>query len=54
MNDNQRLNLKEEYKKREIQELLDQLDRDLVGLVPVKTRIKEISALLPTIRRSVD
>jgi|TARA_B100001142_G_scaffold329598_1_gene393526 probable Rubsico expression protein CbbX len=46
MNDNQRLNLKEEYKKREIQELLDQLDRDLVGLVPVKTRIKEISALL--------
>ena len=39
MNDNQRLNLKEEYKKREIQELLDQLDRDLVGLVPVKTRI---------------
>lgn len=46
MNDNQSLNLKEEYKKREIQEILDKLDRDLVGLVPVKTRIKEISALL--------
>jgi probable Rubsico expression protein CbbX len=41
-----RLNLREEYEKRQIQEILDQLDRDLVGLVPVKTRIKEIAALL--------
>jgi probable Rubsico expression protein CbbX len=29
-----------------IQEVLDQLDRDLVGLKPVKTRIREIAALL--------
>jgi probable Rubsico expression protein CbbX len=42
----QLVNLQEEYEKRQIQEVLDQLDRDLVGLVPVKTRIKEIAALL--------
>lgn len=42
----ERLNLREEYEKRQIQEILDQLDRDLVGLVPVKTRLKEIAALL--------
>ena len=29
-----------------IQEVLDQLDRELVGLKPVKTRIKEVAALL--------
>jgi probable Rubsico expression protein CbbX len=46
MNDNPSVNLQEEYRKREIQEILDQLDTDLVGLVPVKSRIKEISALL--------
>nr|QQP22350.1 putative rubisco expression protein [Cryptophyta sp. CCMP2293] len=46
MNDNPSVNLQEEYEKREIQEILDQLDTDLVGLVPVKSRIKEISALL--------
>lgn len=42
----QLVNLQEEYKKRQIQEVLDQLDKDLIGLVPVKTRIKEIAALL--------
>jgi|TARA_B110000261_G_scaffold155691_1_gene188730 probable Rubsico expression protein CbbX len=42
----QLVNLQEEYEKREIQEVLDQLDRDLVGLAPVKARIKEIAALL--------
>nr|YP_009420410.1 CbbX Rubisco expresion Protein [Chroomonas placoidea]ASO76049.1 CbbX Rubisco expresion Protein [Chroomonas placoidea] len=41
-----RLNLREEYQKRQIQEILDQLDKDLVGLVPVKTRLKEVAALL--------
>jgi probable Rubsico expression protein CbbX len=46
MNTTEKLNLREEYKKRQIQEILDQLDRDLVGLVPVKTRLKEIAALL--------
>ncbi len=29
-----------------VEEVLDQLDRDLVGLKPVKTRIREIAALL--------
>jgi probable Rubsico expression protein CbbX len=29
-----------------VREVLDQLDRDLVGLKPVKTRIREIAALL--------
>ncbi len=42
----QLVNLQEEYKKRQIQEVLDQLDKDLIGLIPVKTRIKEIAALL--------
>jgi probable Rubsico expression protein CbbX len=40
------VNLQEEYEKRQIQEVLDQLDKDLIGLVPVKTRIKEVAALL--------
>jgi len=40
------LNLQEEYKNTQIQELLDQLENDLVGLRPVKQRIKEIAALL--------
>ena len=42
----QLVNLQEEYEKRQIQEVLDQLDRDLIGLVPVKTRIKEIAAFI--------
>src|SRR5256885_17045579 len=29
-----------------VNELLRELDRDLIGLVPVKTRIREIAALL--------
>jgi hypothetical protein len=29
-----------------VQELLDELDRDLIGLAPVKTRIREIASLL--------
>ena len=40
------VNLREEYQKTQIQEVLDQLDEELIGLVPVKTRIKEIAALL--------
>ncbi len=38
-----------------IQEMLDQLDRDLVGLAPVKTRIRETAALLlvDQVRRSI-
>ncbi len=34
------------FAKTSIGETLDQLDRELVGLVPVKTRIREIAALL--------
>lgn len=34
------------YRDSGIAEVLDDLDRDLVGLVPVKTRIREIAALL--------
>jgi probable Rubsico expression protein CbbX len=40
------LNLQEEYNKTNIQGVIDQLDQDLVGLAPVKARIKEIAALL--------
>ena len=40
------VNLQEEYNKTNIQGIIEQLDQDLVGLAPVKARIKEISALL--------
>jgi len=40
------VNLQEEYNKTNIQGIIEQLDEDLIGLAPVKARIKEISALL--------
>jgi len=40
------VNLQEEYNKTNIQEIITQLEDDLVGLAPVKARIKEIAALL--------
>jgi len=40
------LNLQEEYNNTNIQSVIDQLEEDLVGLAPVKARIKEIAALL--------
>ena len=40
------INLQDEYKKTNIQGIIDQLEEDLVGLAPVKQRIKEISSLL--------
>jgi len=40
------LNLQEEYNKTDIQGVINQLEEDLVGLAPVKARIKEIAALL--------
>lgn len=40
------VNLQAEYDKTQIQEVLDELDKELVGLIPVKNRIKEIAALL--------
>lgn len=58
MNDNEPVNdtqapsddtpvdLQEELRNAEIQDVLDTLDRELIGLVPVKTRIRETAALL--------
>jgi len=40
------INLQEEYAKTEIAKILNILDEELVGLAPVKTRIREIAALL--------
>ena len=40
------INLQEEYNKTEIFKILNLLDEELVGLIPVKSRILEISALL--------
>lgn len=40
------LNLKQVYLDTEIKNIIDILNEDLVGLIPVKTRIQEISALL--------
>ena len=40
------VNLQEEYNKTNIQDIIDQLENDLVGLTPVKSRIREIAALL--------
>ena len=40
------VNLQEEYTKTDIAKLLNLLDEELVGLVPVKARIREIAALL--------
>lgn len=41
-----RINLQEEYAKTEIGKILQLLDEELVGLAPVKARIREIAALL--------
>ena len=40
------INLQEEYAKTEIAKILNLLDEELVGLKPVKSRIREIAALL--------
>jgi len=40
------VNIQEEYKKTEISKILNLLDEELVGLAPVKARIREIAALL--------
>ena len=42
----QTFRLRDEFEGAGIDEVLSQLDRDLVGLKPVKTRIREISSLL--------
>ena len=43
---NSPVNLQEEYNKTEIAKILNLLDEELVGLTPVKSRIREIAALL--------
>ena len=40
------LNLKREYELTDIQRVINALEEDLVGLIPVKSRIREIAALL--------
>ena len=40
------VNIKEQYEKYDIKRILDLLDLELIGLKPVKQRIREISALL--------
>ena len=40
------VDLEAEYAATHIQDVLDKLDRELIGLKPVKTRIREIAALL--------
>jgi probable Rubsico expression protein CbbX len=40
------INLQDEYNKTDIQKILEILDEELIGLKPVKNRIREISALL--------
>jgi probable Rubsico expression protein CbbX len=49
------VNLQEEYSKTEIAKILNLLDEELVGLAPVKARIREIAALLliDKLRRSL-
>ncbi len=40
------VNLKEEFAQTGLPDILEKLDQELIGLVPVKTRIREIAALL--------
>jgi len=44
--DNTPVNLEAAYEGAQVQEVLAQLDQELIGLKPVKTRIREIAALL--------
>jgi probable Rubsico expression protein CbbX len=50
------LNLKQEYKDTQIQRVIDILEEELVGLLPVKSRIREIAALLviDRLRKKID
>src|SRR5271165_3127188 len=42
----ERADLRREYEESGVAAVLDELDRELIGLVPVKTRIREVAALL--------
>jgi probable Rubsico expression protein CbbX len=46
LSDDTPVDLQAELASSNVQEVLDKLDRDLIGLIPVKTRIREIAALL--------
>ncbi|MBT3069675.1 CbbX protein [Rhodomicrobium sp. Az07] len=43
---NETIDLRRDYEESGVGEVLDQLDRELIGLNPVKTRLREIAALL--------
>ena len=49
------VDLEDFYQRSNVADVIDSLDRDLVGLIPVKTRIREVAALLlvESARRSV-
>ncbi len=46
LGDGELVNLQTEFEASNIDEVIDKLDRELIGLKPVKTRIREIAALL--------
>ncbi len=46
LNEEQVVNLQEEFETSNVDEVIEKLDRELIGLKPVKTRIREIAALL--------
>jgi probable Rubsico expression protein CbbX len=46
LDDDATVDLEREFEASKVQEVIDKLDRELIGLVPVKTRIREIAALL--------
>jgi len=46
LSDDSQVNLAAEYEASNVKEVLDKLDKELIGLKPVKTRIREIAALL--------
>ena len=46
LGDDEPVDLEAIYEDSEIQEVLDKLDNELIGLKPVKTRIREVAALL--------
>ena len=46
VHDANNIDLETEFQNTQIQEVLEKLDRDLIGLKPVKTRIRETAALL--------
>src|SRR5690348_8460678 len=50
------LDLQAAFRESHVAEVLDELDRELVGLVPVKSRIRDIAALLliERLRRNLD